>query len=117
MTVIVLIRRVAKKGHVDEFLRKYQSERPVGKEGFINEYLTRVDGADFPGLRELGLLHPSNDGVAFVNVAFWESEEEFQKAFAPKPGNFDRETECEPRKRAILKVEDMAGQLPAKVRN
>lgn len=114
MTVIVLIRRVAKKACVEEFLKKYNDERPVGKDGFITEYLTRVEGADLPGLRELGLLHPSIDGVAFLNVAFWESEGKFIEAFSPLPGSFDPETECEPRTRAVLKVENMAGSLPAK---
>lgn len=114
MTVIVLIRRVAKNDHVHEFLSKYQQERPVGKEGFITEYLTSVEGADLPGLRELGLLHPDKDGVAFLNVAFWESEEKFQEAFSPEAGSFDPEMECEPRKRAVLKIENMAGELPSK---
>lgn len=112
MTAIVLIRRVAKKECVEAFLQAYERERPIGKPGFITEYLTRVDGANTPGLRELGLLHPSEDGVAFLNVAFWESEQHFVDAFGPKPGFFDPETECEPRKRAVLNIENMAGRLP-----
>ena len=115
LTVIVLIRRVAKKDYVDEFLAQYERERPSGRPGFITEYLTRVEGADIPGVRELGLLHPSVDGVAFLNVAFWETEEAFIAAFNPKPGFFDPDTECEPRKRAILRIENMAGPLPSKV--
>ncbi|ODT20046.1 MAG: hypothetical protein ABS35_20470 [Kaistia sp. SCN 65-12] len=114
MTVIALIRRVAKKDHVGDFLAAYENERPRGKPGFITEYLTRVDGADLPGLRELGLLHPSADGVAFLNVAFWESEDAFIAAFNPQPGFFDPATECEPRRRAILHIENMAGLLPDK---
>lgn len=112
MPVITLIRRVAKKDFVDDFLAAYEKERPRGKPGFITEYLTRVEGADLPGLRELGLLHPSSDGVAFLNVAFWESEEAFIAAFNPQPGYFDPETECEPRKRAVLRIENMASALP-----
>lgn len=112
MAVVVLIRRVAKRDHVDAFLAVYEKERPRGKPGFITEYLTRVEGTNLPGLRELGLLHPSTDGVAFLNVAFWESEEAFIQAFNPSPGFFDPETECEPRKRAILRIENMASTLP-----
>lgn len=112
MTVIVLIRRVAKADQVEAFLAAYDRERPRGKPGFITEYLTRVEGADMPGLRELGLLHPSSDGVAFLNVAFWESEDAFIDAFKPTPGKFCAETECEPRKRSILNIENMAGVLP-----
>ncbi|MER8847481.1 antibiotic biosynthesis monooxygenase family protein [Mesorhizobium australicum] len=114
MTVIALIRRVAKAGHVDQFLAAYEKERPRGQPGFITEYVTRLEGADLPGLRELGLLHPSADGVAFLNVAFWETEEAFIAAFNPQPGFFDPTTECEPRKRAILQIETMAGALPPK---
>ncbi len=114
MTVIVLIRRVAKKEHVESFLARYRSEKPDGKEGFITEYLTRVEGTDSPGMRELGLLHPSTDGIAFLNVAFWESEQKFREAFSPLPGSFDPELECEPRRRAVLKVEELAGPLPIK---
>lgn len=114
MAVIVLIRRVAKKDHVDAFLAAYERESPRGKPGFITEYLSRVEGIDMPGLRELGLLHPSTDGVAFLNVAFWESEEAFVRAFDPKPGAFDAATECEPRKRAIVRIEKMASPLPTK---
>ncbi len=112
MAVIALIRRVAKKDCVVDFLAAYEMERPRGKPGFITEYLTRVEGANLPGLRELGLLHPSTDGVAFLNVAFWESEEAFIAAFNPQPGYFQPETECEPRKRAILHIENMASSLP-----
>jgi len=114
MTVIALIRRVAKKDHVGAFLAAYEKERPRERPGFITEYLTRVEGADIPGLRELGLLHPSQDGVAFLNVAFWETEDAFVAAFNPQPGFFDPETECEPRKRAILRIENAAGPLPSK---
>ncbi|WP_159097898.1 antibiotic biosynthesis monooxygenase [Aminobacter sp. MSH1] len=114
MAVIALIRRVAKKDYVDEFLAAYEKERPRDKPGFITEYLTRVEGANLPGLRELGLLHPCTDGVAFLNVAFWESEEAFIAAFNPQPGYFESETECEPRKRAILHIESMASSLPPK---
>lgn len=112
MTVIVLIRRVAKKEHVAAFLAAYEKERPRGKPGFITEYLTRVEGADLPGLRELGLLHPSTDGVAFLNVAFWETQEAFIAAFNPQPGFFEPETECEPRRRAIVHIDNMASSLP-----
>jgi|GEM_PF-5410502 len=112
MAVIVLIRRVVKKDYVEEFLAAYEQERPRGKPGFITEYLTRVEGVDMPGLRELGLLHPSTDGVAFLNVAFWESEDAFIDAFNPQPGAFNSATECEPRKRAIVRIENMASKLP-----
>lgn len=112
MPVIVLIRRVAKKDAVDAFLADYRKDRPKGRPGFITEYLTRVEGVDMPGLRELGLLHPSSDGVAFLNVAFWEDEASFIAAFGPKPGTYDQEFECEPRRRAILRIEDLAGSLP-----
>jgi heme-degrading monooxygenase HmoA len=114
MTVIVLVRRVARKDRVESFLARYRSEKPAERDGFITEYLTRVEGADSPGMRELGLLHPSTDGIAFLNVAFWESEQKFREAFSPLPGNFDPELECEPRRRAVLKVEELAGPLPVK---
>lgn len=114
MTVVVLIRRVAKKDHVAAFLAAYEKQRPRDKPGFITEYLTRVEGENTPGLRELGLFYPSTDGVAFVNVAFWESEAAFIAAFNPQPDFFDPETECDPRKRAVVRIENVAGPLPPK---
>lgn len=112
MPVIILIRRVAKKDCLEAFLERYEKERPRGKTGFITEYLTRVEGANMPVLRELDLLHPSADGIAFLNVAFWESEQDFINAFKPQPGYFEADTECEPRKRAVINIEKMAGGLP-----
>lgn len=110
MTVIVLIRRVARLDKLPEFLAAYKAERPKHP-GFISEYLTEVDVNVPSPLRSLDLSTAA--GKAFVNVAFWRSEADFRENF-PKAadGMFDPDTEVSPRTRITLQIKDTAGYLP-----
>lgn len=56
MTVMILIRRVVKMDKEKEFLQGYIDQRPFGKEGFITEYLTKVEDVSLPALDGIGLL-------------------------------------------------------------
>lgn len=109
MAVIILVRRVARADKLEAFNESYRAERPQ-HEGFIAEFLTRVDTSDDlpPGLRSLPLAAPG--GVTFVNVAIWRSAKDFDDCFHPKAAH-NPETEMEDRVRVVLDVVDGVGEV------
>lgn len=107
MTVVILIKRVARADRVEEFRKKYIAERP-NHVGFIAEFLTEVNRHVDARLRSL--MISASEGVTFVNVAFWRSEEDFISHFNPTVGYYDPEIEWEPRTRLVLSVQGAAGQ-------
>ena len=113
MAVIVLIKRTARVDRINEFLEKYKAEKP-DHPGFISEYLTKLNKDVDGPVRSLDLSgsNGNNEGVEFVNVAFWKSIEEFTQYFKPKDEYFDPETESSPRVRATLDIIEASGHLP-----
>ncbi len=83
MSVIILIRRVAKTDCVEAFLKDMRKSGRAGSPASLRNTLPRIEGADMPGLRELGLLHPSADGIAFLNVAFWKVSRIYKRFQSP----------------------------------
>lgn len=102
--VIILIRRCVRPDKVAEFLASYEADSPKGRKGFQRESLTRVNTAsELPeALRNYGVAEP--DCVTFLNVAEWDSWEDFEEAFHPSVDFFDKSIETAPRARAVLNV-------------
>jgi hypothetical protein len=100
--VIILIRRCVRPDKIADFLASYEKDSPKDKKGFRRETLTRVnDATELPeALRSYKIVEA--DCVTFLNVAEWDSWEDFEAAFHPSPGFCDESIETSPRVRAVL---------------
>lgn len=113
MPVIILVRRCVDPDRILPFLMSYHAQRPDDP-AFIAEYLTHHNGSQ--NLPEALRNFPIGvrNAVVFVNVAFWQSVEAFDRHFEQYAFSPMDENETEPRVRAVLDVLDAAGSLPAK---
>ena len=100
--VIVLVRRCVRPDKEEEFLARYQTEKPQNPD-FIGETLTKVeDSSTLPdALRSLPINGPNC--VTYLNIASWKSAEAFRQHFDPATMH-DPSIEVSDRLRVVLNV-------------
>ena len=100
--VIILIRRCVKPDKEAEFLASYNRDKPTHR-GFIDETLTKLnDSKSLPeSMRSLDV--GCKDCVTYLNVARWQSAQDFHDHFKPQTMH-DPDIECSDRLRAVFEV-------------
>ena len=98
--VVILISRCVKRNRVDEFLKGYSHPNCPG---FVDEVLTRASDERLPeSLRSLNL--DCKGGVRFVNIAIWESWQQFEACFRDVMDKPNLENEMRPPSRIVLDI-------------
>lgn len=110
--VIVLIRRCVKKDKEAEFVANYKSQKPIDNTAFLGEDLTRLsDPAGLPdAMRSLSIGDCGQDCVTYLNIAKWNSAEEFKAHFKPETTH-DPEIECCDKLRATFDIVELSAKI------
>jgi len=100
--VVIVIRRCVRPEREAEFLREYESDRPVDNPAFEGETLVKeYQGPLQPLLKNFPVT--CDKGITYLNIAHWRSVADFENQFPPQ-GNWVSENECCERKRLVFDI-------------